>query len=181
MTFDDALFGTTDQGINSRNLGSWSYITLTGNNEIKTTIYNCYCPCKSTSVRSAYAQQLVYMSENAATLPDISFPRQLFGKDLHSDLQKKLDLSHNLIVQGDLNSHHEDLLSWMLELGLEDIIAKKHGLGPTTYNRSADAPIDHIFGTCNFNIKHGGFLAYGRLLSDHRVLWVDIPNHMLFG
>ena len=121
------------------------------------------------------------MSENATTLPDISCPRQLFGKDLHSDIRKKLDLGHNLIVQGDLNFHHEDLLFWMLELGLEDIIAKKNLLGPTTYNRSADAPIDHIFGTFNFNIKHGGFLAYRRLLSDHLGLCVDIPNHMLFG
>ena len=46
---------------------------------------------------------------------------------------------------------------------------------------SADAPIDHIFGTSNFNIKHGGFLVYGILISDHRGLWLDIPNHMLFG
>ena len=181
MVFNDVLFRITDQGEDKRKLGRWSNITLTGKNDLKTTIYTCYCPCKSSSVGSAYAQQLLYISEHKAQLQDVTCPRQLFGKDLRLELKSKLDAGHNILVQGDFNSNYEDLHTWMLGLGLENVIAKKHGRGPTTYNRSNKDAIDHIFGTANFNIQSGGFLAYGRLLSDHRGLWVDIPNHMLYG
>ena len=181
MVFNDVLFRITDQGKDKRKLGRWSNITLTGKNDLKTTIYTCYCPCKSSSVGSAYAQQLLYISEHKAQLQDVTCPRQLFGKDLRLELKSKLDAGHNILVQGDFNSNYDDLHTWMLGLGLENVIAKKHGRGPTTYNRSNKDAIDHIFGTANFNIQSGGFLAYGRLLSDHRGLWVDIPNHMLYG
>ena len=181
MVLNDVIFRITDQGEDDKKLGRWSYITLTGRNEMKTTIYTCYCPCKSSSIGSAYAQQLLYMSENDCATQNVTCPRQLFGKDLRSELRNKLEAGHNLLVQGDFNSNYDDLHSWMLELGLENIIAKRHGRGPTTYNRSNADAIDHIFGTSNFHIQSGGFLAYGRLLSDHRGLWVDIPNHMLYG
>ena len=121
------------------------------------------------------------MSENPTKTQNVTCPRQLFGKDLPSELKGKLNSGHNLLVQGDFNLNYDDLHTWMLGLGLENVIAKKHGKGPTSYNRSNEDTIDHIFGTPNFNIPSGGFLAYGRLLSDHRGLWVDIPNHMLYG
>ena len=79
-----------------------------------------------------------YMSENTTTLPDILCPWQLFGIYLQLEIQTKLDLGHNLIVQGDFNSHYGKLNTCMLELGIEDIIAKKYGKGPNTYNRSSD-------------------------------------------
>ena len=83
-------------------------------------------------------------------------------------------------MQGDFNSKYEDLHTWMLVLGLENIIAKKHGKGLITYNRYNNEATDHIWGTPNFNIRSGGFFAYGRLLNDHRGLWLDITNHILF-
>ena len=100
---------------------------------------------------------------------------------MQSETQSKLDKGHNLIIQGGFNYNYKDLHKRMLKLGINDIIAKQHGKGPTTYNRSSDSPIDHIFCTANLTITNGGFLANGKLLSDHRGLWVDIPNHMLFG
>ena len=127
MIFNDVLFRIIDQGEDKRKLGSWSYITLTGENEMKTTLYTYYCPCKGSLVGSAYAQQLLYMSENNSDMHNVTCPRQLFGKDLRSELKNKLDAGHNLIVQGDFNSHYEDLHSWMLELGLENLIAQNTG------------------------------------------------------
>ena len=109
------------------------------------------------------------MSENSCATQNVTCPRQLFGKDLRSELKSKLEAGHNLIVQEYFNSHYYDIYPWILGLGLENIIAKKHGRGPTNYNRSNVDAIGHIFGTSNFHIQSGGFLAYG-LLSDNRGL-----------
>lgn len=95
------------------------------------------------------------MSENSCATQNVTCPRQPFGKDLRSELKSKLEAGHNLIVQGDFNSHYDDLYSWMLGLGLENIIATKYGRGPTTYNRSNVDAIDHTFGTSKFHIQSG--------------------------
>ena len=109
------------------------------------------------------------MSENATIIPDTPCPRQLFDIDLQLEIQSKLDQGHNLIIQGGFNSNYEDLHKWMLELGLNDIIAKKYGKGPTTYNRSSESPIDHIFGTSIFTITNGCFW----LMENYLVTTVD--------
>ena len=46
VAFDDLVWRITDQGEDDRLLGRWSYITITGKNNLKTTIVTCYCPCK---------------------------------------------------------------------------------------------------------------------------------------
>ena len=53
-------------------------------------------------------------------------------------------------MTGDFNSEYADLLLWMLELGLQDLIGEKHGRGPKTYERSKDAPIDCVFGSAKW-------------------------------
>jgi len=64
----------------------------------------------------------------------------------------------------------------MLDLGLLDIIGKKHVYdnAPRTQKRSKNSPIDCI--SCAL----GGFLSFGKLDGD-RGLWVDIPKRLLFG
>ena len=66
----------------------------------------------------------------------------------------------------------------MLDLGLVDIFDKKHGRGSKIYNRSKDDPIDCIFGSTILKISKGRFLSFGRLLSDYRGVWVDIPKYL---
>ena len=56
LMLGDVTFRISAQGADPRNLGRWSFITLTGKNSINTTIFTCYCPCRSTSIGSAYAQ-----------------------------------------------------------------------------------------------------------------------------
>ena len=68
----------------------------------------------------------------------------------------------------------------MLDLGLVDIFDKKHGRGSKIYNRSKDDPIDCIFGSTILKISKGRFLSFGRLLSDYRGVWVDIPKYLLY-
>ena len=83
IAFDDLVFSINKQGIDEQNLGRWSYITINGKNEVKTTFITSYCPVVSNSPGSAYAQILIYMAENKKDIPTgITCPRQLYGHDL---------------------------------------------------------------------------------------------------
>ena len=88
---------------------------------------------------------------------------------------------HQILLVGDFNSAITDLTDWCHSLGLVDIIANQHGPGPITYKRSHSTPIDAIFGSPNLSSTRSGYLSFKRLLSDHRGLWIDIPQHLLFG
>ena len=181
MTFGDLVFRISKQESDPRNLGRWSNISFTGKKKTITTIFTCYCPVRSSSLGSAYAQQLVYMSENADKLPPTNCPRQLFGMDLKSTIEDKMELGHNIIVMGDFNSDYAKLKTWMSEAGLIDLMAAKHGVCPPTHIKSKHDPLDCIFGSPSISIARGGFLSFHKLLSDHRGIWIDIPKFMLYG
>ena len=125
LILGDVTFRISAQGADSRNLGRWSYITLTGKNSVTTTIFTCYCPCRSTSIGSVFAQQLLYISMNKQTLPKIDCPRQLFGYDLKNEIENKQDQGHNILMLGDVNSCYADLTTWMQELGLHEFIERR--------------------------------------------------------
>jgi len=71
----------------------------------------------------------------------------------------------------------------MLGMGLLDVIGRWHGTAkvPRTHTTSKDSPIDCVFATAHIVCLAGGFLAFGRLLGDHRGLWLDVPKHLLLG
>ena len=121
------------------------------------------------------------MAKNKENIPDITCPRQLFGLDLKAEIGRYIDKGHSIIVVGDFNSQYEKLASWMLDSGLCDMIASRHGVCPVTCNKSAQDPIDVIFGSPNLKISKGGLLSFGKLMSDHRGLWIDIPKFLLYG
>ena len=183
MAMDDMVFRCGEQGNDSRGLGRWSYITLQGKNNLKTTIITCYCPVRSTTCPgSAYSQQLLYMSRNSAEIPEnCQCPRQLFGIDLALFLEQRTQQGHQILLMGDFNSEYQHLKEWMLNNGLTDILYNRHGHGPRTCKRSKDSPIDCIFASPNLACKKGGFLSFSKLVSDHRGIWCDIPKALLFG
>ena len=90
-------------------------------------------------------------------------------------------MGHPLIVSGDFNSDYNSLTNWMQDIGLTDLVHSRHGKAPITYQRSRSDPIDRIFGSPSIKIRKDGFLSFGRLLSDHRGIWVDIPTEFLLG
>ena len=157
-------------------------MSIRGKNDVITTFITCYCPVKGTSPGSVYAQHLLYMSNNILQYPNnIVCPRQLFGHDLRIFIEDKLNKQHQIVVSGDFNSCYEDLTNWMLELGLQDLIHEKHGQGPITYERSREDPIDCIFGSPSLKISKNEYLSFGRLQSDHRGIWIDIPHYSIYG
>ena len=83
MAMGELVYKIGSQGVDPRNLGRWSYMTIDGKNDLSTTLITCYCPVKGTCTGSAYVQQLKYMADHRAELPeDMNCPRQLFGHDL---------------------------------------------------------------------------------------------------
>ena len=184
LAFGDMVFRISKQGNDIRNLGRWTCITLAGKNGLQTTLINCYCPCQNSGQSgSAYSQQLVYMASNPDKFPDdITCPRDLFGHDLKTLVESLQEEGHQVIVNGDFNAEYDFLEKWMLDIGLVDLIKKKHGTkGPRTCTKSKDSPIDAIFGTPTLAGIYSGFMAFGRMDSDHRLLWIDIPRILLFG
>ena len=143
IAFNEVVFHISDQGQDYRKLGRWSFLTLTGKNELKTTIFTCYCPTRNSLPGSVFSQHLTYMAEHNNDMKTLC-PRQLFGIDLKRKIEDRMALGHQIIVMGDFNSEYTKLNSWMMHLGLRDIIAKRHGPGPGSHERSQSLPIDCI-------------------------------------
>ena len=183
LMLGEVNFRISAQGEDSRKMGRWSFTTVTGKNNVTTTIFTCYCPCRSSSIGSAYVQQLLYMATHKDNLPDIDCPRQLFGYDLKIELESKQELGHNILVLGDFNSKYDTLCTWMQDLGLQELIEKRHEcITQTCIKGKHNTPLDCVFGTANFSASLGGYLSYSRLLGDgHRGVWLDIPKFLLYG
>ena len=121
------------------------------------------------------------MAKNQTILSSTNYPRQLFGMDLKKAVESKIEKCHQIILMGDFNSEYEDLITYILDLGLQDLIRQKHGKGPKIHDHSKDSPIYCIFGSASLKISKGGFLSFGRLLSDHIGVWIDILKLLLYG
>ena len=94
------------------------------------------------------------MSENKDKIPArIICPRQMFGYELKAAIDKEINLGHQVVVCGDFNLEYKSLVDWFRDKGLSDILAKKHGKGPITYQQSSVDPIDCAFGTPSLSIK----------------------------
>jgi hypothetical protein len=183
IAFGDMVFRIYKQGQDFRNLGRWSFMTIQGKNNLLTTIITCYCPVLGTGALSAYSQHLLYMSSHREDIPDhIDCPRQLFGHDLTELVISLQSQDHQIVLMGDFNSEYSHLEDWMLNLGLVNTIKEKHDSeGPRTCLKSKDSPIDCIFSSPQIKIRSGGLLSFGRLDSDHRGLWIDIPDFLIYG
>ena len=75
IPFGNISFRIPAQGEDSRNLGQWSHITLTGKNNVTTIIFTCYCPYRSSSIGSAYIQHMLYMVIWKENIPAFICPR----------------------------------------------------------------------------------------------------------
>ena len=67
--------------------------------------------------------------------------------------------------------------------GLTNTICNLHGYldAPITYQQSKDCPIKIIYCSAPLASKRGGFLSFGRLVGDHRALWIETNENILLG
>lgn len=155
-----------------RQLGRWTSILLKGKNQRKCRIVCAYCPCRSTGPYSTYALQVVGLAKSNITV----CPRTQFWSDLKTFITSCKDNNEHVIVMGDWNSTYNEVVRWMDEMGMKDLIVDRHkGEPPPTCKKSREHPIDAIFGPASFTSWRGGYLAFDYLEGDHRGLWCDIP------
>ena len=109
LSYGDLVFRIFQQENGPRKLGRWCNMSFIGKNDTVTIILMCCCPVRATSLGSAYAQQVVYISENLNDTSETSCPRQLFGLDLKQKIEEKMELGHQIIVMGDFNSAYKNL------------------------------------------------------------------------
>ena len=121
-------------------MGRWTYITLQGKRNKKTTFVTCY-QCVSQDIRyvgpkTVYAQQYSLLGQTKTHTN--TCPRFHFKQDLRRLLQDLTTDDHSIILSGDFNrsfdDNHGKLLQLATEFKLQDIMSRRHpGNLPSTY------------------------------------------------
>ena len=183
--FNDVALRKQQHGADPRQLGRWTWATIEGKNNCKTIIISAYCPCKGNGgATTVWAQHLDAMLKwNSELPPEIDDPRKLFWYDLSATVKAATDDGYKVMLLGDFNSDFKDLREWMVKHGLVENICEIHGYdkAPRTHTRSQAAPLDAMFCSPHLIASKGGYLSFSTLGGDHRGLWIDIPNELLFG
>lgn len=173
------------RGGDERKLGRWTWYSFRGEEAIFTTVITLYRPCNTeiTKTGSARSQQF---GQIRARFPHITKdPLALFDSDLKIMVENFMEQGHQMVVMGDYN---QDLLvtssptKKMLErLGLQDgIMSKYGGTAPRTHVYGS-RPIDGIFVSPTLHITQGGYAPGDIIVSDHRMLWIDITTASMLG
>ena len=182
--FGESVRHKQKHGVDQRKLGRWTWTTLEGRANKKTLLISAYCPCPSHGEASVWTQHLATLQELREELPaEVDTPRKLFWHDLSEFTSEYNHQGYNIMITGDFNSDFTQTREWMIQHGLVEAICEQHGYeeAPKTHLRSQDAPIDGIYCSPNLKAQHSGYLAFSSLGGDHRGLWVDIPEILLFG
>jgi hypothetical protein len=107
-------------------------------------------------------------------------PIDRFDRDISEFIEQCLQAGEQIILGIDVNEdvRNGNFRTTMQNLGLIDVCTSQHGSDtPSTYARGS-APIDAIFVSSNLASSRCGYLP---VVSDHRILWVDVPQRTLFG
>jgi hypothetical protein len=180
ITTNKVCYRIITSGTDESRIGRWSWILLRGKNGIRVRIITLYRPVKSIGATSTYQQQRqLFMDENTDECP-----RLKLMNDLRIFLQKSIELGDRLIVMGDFN---EDVRSTFIHkffksLGMHESILNKHGnTAPNTYWQGT-VPIDGIFTSKSIVATRCGYTsAKWGMLSDHRMIWIDLRICELLG
>ena len=167
-----------ENGLDPTGLGRWSWIQLTGDNEINTTVISEYSPCKPRkhSLLSTYAQQTIYWklqgigicAEDKCRLDIISFVRSVRVK---GDMVV-------LMIDGNENMRNGKLAKALRaeSINMRNPIRSRVGATkfPTWY-RDQDQ-IDAICISGELQAQLVTFLPFFFSIGDHRGIVVDIPE-----
>ena len=166
-------------GIDESMLGRWSWVTLRGKQGIKTTFITMYRPCKSTATENTtYAQHLRYLN----LCQQEECPRDAILKDIGDFIKSLQEQGHQIVLMADMNVHvsNTNIRQWLQSLDLYEYITERYRNHIATYNNGRH-PIDGIFVSHSVQISDGGYLPYGYIHSDHRMIWVDVVVSSVLG
>ena len=148
-------------GQDTKELGRWSWVKVTGKQNCVTRIVTVYCPKRTgVGMNTVYEQQLEFLKTN---------PTAAFWEDLAKAIVQLQNEGDQLIIMGDWNEVvvNGNLTEWMNTFGLREGITSLHGPDPPpTFHRGSDA-IDGIFVSSTVKIKQAGYLGFGEIPGDH--------------
>ena len=150
------------KGIDNRNLGRWTWITVKGKRDSQTTIITAYRPIN----------QQVTAQNQLGTLRKIHTskqPEEFWEDDLASLILSKKELGGVIVIgdfNDDLNKNDGKVNTFFRHLDMRELLNEKHGEGPATHSFGT-TKIDGIFGTSNKFIRQGGYGGIGLSPSDH--------------
>ena len=180
--FNDTVHRIKGTGHDPTKLGRFSYINLQGRNNCSTVVISAYCPYLSSGPYSVYAQHLNYMNIHNPT--DNLDVRAFFWNDLETSVRQRIDDGDQIILTGDFNSEFKEVREWMLELGFVEGICEKHGYdaAPTRINGQKILQLmEYLLALTHLRASAAGYLSFGKLMGDHRGLWMDLPVELLIG
>ena len=178
LTTSQATSCVIDSGIDPK-LGRWSWTTLKGKNNVRTTIITGYRPCRNMKdENSTYNQQLRYLNKCQID----KCPRELWLEEMKELIQRKIQQQHQIILLADLNENVKGvhISNWAKEVGIVEVVSQTTPLTvPSTQKGST--PIDGIFLSHSLTRQQAGYFPFGIFQSDHRALWIDIDEAKIFG
>eukprot|EP00957_Ditylum_brightwellii_P211962 15366814-Ditylum_brightwellii.AAC.1 len=170
----------------SDKLGRWSYVKLVGKDHNITTIVVVYVPCKTTKTgTSTYHQQLTLFNKSSSTRIE---PQKQYIKDLKHWLKQCKEKNEKLIIAGDFNSNFAlgSYTSTLLSDPELDLTNLMYDISNTAFSTSKTGRdiIDHILvlGEIIPAVTRKGYTPFDSILyTDHRGMFVDFNNLLLFG
>ena len=175
------------KGKDPSGMGRWTYATILGRNNKKTTVFNVYRPGKmkveDAGSSTVIKQQWIMMQQQGRD----EHPHNATLKDLIKAIQQKQKHNHEIIVTIDGNEPFLSSMGGMATLcricKLHDPFTHRHGdavEGPSHINGSHR--IDYIFVSLNIieSILACGATAFHDITtSDHKGFFLDIDRNSL--
>ena len=168
-------------------LGRWTYITLTGKNNRKLTIYTLYRVCDQ---KHGSGDCTIYLQQQNDLIQANRIktePRESILEDLSAKNQQNQKQGHDIIVIGDANEdvyNGKRIKEFLTENNLYNVIQRLHEKeGPATYDRGSKC-IDIVAASNSIapeSIVHCGYMPfYEGIFTDHRGVYVDIKAEDIF-
>jgi hypothetical protein len=157
--------------------GRWCSTKFRGSRNMSFRVISAYRCVRNIHGPLSVWNQLRYLMDLQQRDGD---PIECFDYDLSAFIQQCMSDGEQIILGIDVNAdvRSSSFTKTMNNLGLFDICTHRHGINtPSTYARGS-TPIDAIFVSSNLLHSKCGYL---KVVSDHRVLWMDVPQHILFG
>ena len=178
----DVVHRITRVGRDTAGLGRWTWIQVQGKNSRRTRIVSAYRPIPSKRTGSVFQQHLRYLDRKS----DKRDPLCAFDEDLSSLIKDWKSQGEEVIVGCDCNDdvRKGSFYDSFEEISMEESICAMHGHeGPATQqSNECRKPIDGIWTTELRKPSHSGNFPFGDgVTSDHRLVWMDINQHQLYG
>ena len=175
IVVDDMAQRFHSAGQDTKELGRWSWVKVTGKQNCVTRFVTVYCPkITGKGMNTVYEQQLEFLKTD---------PTAKFWEDLAQSIVGWQNDGNQLVLMGDWNEAivNGNLTEWMSTFGLSEAVTGIHGSNPPpTFHRGTDA-IDGIFVSDSVKVKRAGYLAFGEIPGDHRGIWIDVPHKSILG